>query len=167
MFIWCNITGLILGLGPANERRRYKRRLSLAGPKPRFSPVSYLGGIQSQSSIKPSAFIQSVGSSFIVLFLQIHLIKDDPLTAGAGARQDVGQLRGRWRWRDRLVDGNPVGGSGSGRFATYRGPEGKKIYREISNISCTKSQNLNVFRLFLQLSLCNLLKPGVKSKMKM
>ena len=38
------------------------------------------------------------------------------------------------------------------------------IYRQISNIRCTKSQNLNVSRLILQLSLCNtcILKPGVK-----
>ena len=35
-------------------------------------------------------------------------------------------------------------------------------YRKISNISGTKSQNLNVSRLGLQLSLCNILKPGVK-----
>ena len=36
------------------------------------------------------------------------------------------------------------------------------IYRKISNISCTKSQNLNDSRLVLHLSLPNLLKPGVK-----
>ena len=41
------------------------------------------------------------------------------------------------------------------------------IYCQISNISCIKSQNLNVSRLVLQLSLCNILKPGVKSRMKM
>ena len=40
-------------------------------------------------------------------------------------------------------------------------------YRQISNISCTKSQNLNVSHLALQLSLPNPLKPGVKSRMKM
>ena len=40
-------------------------------------------------------------------------------------------------------------------------------YRPISNISRTKSQNLNVSRLVLQLSLRNRLKPGVKSRMKM
>ena len=40
-------------------------------------------------------------------------------------------------------------------------------YRKISNISRTKSQNLNVSRLSLQLSLCNILKPGVKWRMKM
>ena len=40
-------------------------------------------------------------------------------------------------------------------------------YRQISNISRTKSQNLNVSRHVLQLSLRNLLKPGVKSRMKM
>ena len=40
-------------------------------------------------------------------------------------------------------------------------------YFQISDISRTKSQNLNVSRLVLQLSLCNILKPGVKSRMKM
>ena len=37
----------------------------------------------------------------------------------------------------------------------------------MSNISGTKSKNLNDFRLVLQLSLLNLLKPGVKQRMKM
>ena len=41
------------------------------------------------------------------------------------------------------------------------------IYRQISNTSRTKSQNVYVSRLVLQLSLRNPLKPGVKSKMKM
>ena len=45
-------------------------------------------------------------------------------------------------------------------------PHGQS-YCEISNISHTKSQNFNVSRLILQLSLPNLLKPGVKSPMKM
>ena len=40
-------------------------------------------------------------------------------------------------------------------------------YRQISNIRRTKSQNLNVSRLVLQLSLRSILKPGVKSRMKM
>ena len=40
------------------------------------------------------------------------------------------------------------------------------IYRKISNISHTKSQNSNVSHLILQLSLPNSLKPGVKSRMK-
>ena len=39
-------------------------------------------------------------------------------------------------------------------------------YRKISNIRRTKSQNLNNYRLVLQLSLPNPLKPGVKSRMK-
>ena len=39
-------------------------------------------------------------------------------------------------------------------------------YRKISNISRTISQNLNDPRLVLQLSLPNLLKPGVKWRMK-
>ena len=39
--------------------------------------------------------------------------------------------------------------------------------RQISNISCTKSQYLNVFCLVLQLSLPNPLKPRVKPRMKM
>ena len=40
-------------------------------------------------------------------------------------------------------------------------------YRKVSNIRCTKSQNLNDSRLVLQLALPNPLKPGVKSRMKM
>ena len=41
------------------------------------------------------------------------------------------------------------------------------IYHKISNISHTKSKNLNVSRLGLQLSLRNKLKPSVKWRMKM
>ena len=41
------------------------------------------------------------------------------------------------------------------------------VYRQISNISHTKSQNLNVSPLVLQLSLPNLLKPCVKLRMEM
>ena len=40
-------------------------------------------------------------------------------------------------------------------------------YRQISNIIRTEFQNLFASRLVLQLSLCNILKPGVKSRMKM
>ena len=40
-------------------------------------------------------------------------------------------------------------------------------YRLISNITRTKSQKSNGIRLVLQLSMLNLLKPEVKSKMKM
>ena len=40
-------------------------------------------------------------------------------------------------------------------------------YRKISNIRRTKSQNLNDFHFVLKSSLPNLLKPGVKSRMKM
>ena len=40
-------------------------------------------------------------------------------------------------------------------------------YRPLSNISRTQSQNINVSRLVLQLSLPNPLKPGVKLRMKM
>ena len=43
----------------------------------------------------------------------------------------------------------------------------KIIYRKVFNIRRTKSQNLNVSRLILQLSLPNPLKPGVKLRMKM
>ena len=42
-----------------------------------------------------------------------------------------------------------------------------RAYRKISNISRTKSPDLNVSRLVLQLSLPNPMKPGVKSRMKM
>ena len=40
-------------------------------------------------------------------------------------------------------------------------------YRKLSNITRTNTQNLNVFRFGLQLSLCNILKPSVKWRMKM
>ena len=45
--------------------------------------------------------------------------------------------------------------------------KGFLLYRQTSNISGTRSQNLNNSRLVLQLSLHNPLKPGVKSRMKM
>ena len=41
------------------------------------------------------------------------------------------------------------------------------IYRKVSNIRRTKSQNLTASRLVLQMSLPNPMKPGVKSRMKM
>ena len=41
------------------------------------------------------------------------------------------------------------------------------IYRKLSNTRHTKSQNLYVYHFVLQLPLCNLLKPGVQSRMKM
>ena len=40
-------------------------------------------------------------------------------------------------------------------------------YRQFSDIRRTQSQNINVSRLVLQLSLPNPLKPGVKLRMKM
>ena len=40
-------------------------------------------------------------------------------------------------------------------------------YRQVSNISCTKSQNLKDSRTGLRLSLPSPLKPDVKSRMKM
>ena len=48
-----------------------------------------------------------------------------------------------------------------------RKPDAKRNYRKVSNIRRTKSQNLNISRLGLQLSLRNILKPGVKWRMKM
>ena len=42
-----------------------------------------------------------------------------------------------------------------------------RIYRQTSNIRRTEFQNLNVYRLVLQLSLPNPLQPGVESRMKM
>ena len=41
------------------------------------------------------------------------------------------------------------------------------FYRQISNLRCTKSQNVNISRFALQLSLPNPLKPCVGSKMEM
>ena len=43
----------------------------------------------------------------------------------------------------------------------------KTVYRKISDIRRTKSQSSNAFCLGLQFSLCNILKPCVKWKMKM
>ena len=56
--------------------------------------------------------------------------------------------------------------------ATFKGkhnitPHNKTVHRQISNMRRTKSQNLNVSRPVLQLSLCIILEPGVKSRMKM
>ena len=42
-----------------------------------------------------------------------------------------------------------------------------RAYHKICNIRRTKSPNLNVSRLVLQLFLPNSMKPGVKSRMKM
>ena len=42
-----------------------------------------------------------------------------------------------------------------------------QIFRNISNIRRTKSPNLTVYRLILQLSLLNPMKPSAKSRMKM
>ena len=50
-------------------------------------------------------------------------------------------------------------------WAILKPPSGA-MYCQTSNIGCTKSPNLNVSRLVLQLSLPNPLKPGVKSGMK-
>ena len=43
----------------------------------------------------------------------------------------------------------------------------KEIYRHFSNIRCTESKNIIVYRLVLQLALSNPLKPGVELRMKM
>ena len=47
-------------------------------------------------------------------------------------------------------------------ITSYSNPYLICIYRKISNIRCTKFQNLNDSRLVLHLSLPNLLTPGVK-----
>ena len=44
-------------------------------------------------------------------------------------------------------------------------PEPFNIYREVSNIRRTESQHLNDSRFSLQLSLRDILKPGVKPRM--
>ena len=41
------------------------------------------------------------------------------------------------------------------------------IYRKISNINCTKSENFSGCRLFLQLALAYPLKPDIQLRMKM
>ena len=50
--------------------------------------------------------------------------------------------------------------------ATEHNRTRSRIYHHTSNISRTKSQNLNISRIVLQLSLPNPLKPGVKPRMK-
>ena len=50
---------------------------------------------------------------------------------------------------------------------SHQGKKMNSTYRKISDISRTKSQNLNVSRLGLQLPLCNIVKPSVKWRMKM
>ena len=52
-------------------------------------------------------------------------------------------------------------------LVTIEWVDGLHIYRKISNTRRTQSQNINVSRLVLQLSLPNPLKPGVKLKMEM
>ena len=47
----------------------------------------------------------------------------------------------------------------SHKASNYRPHSLEFNYRQISNISCTSSQNLDVSRLVLNLSLCNILKP--------
>ena len=49
----------------------------------------------------------------------------------------------------------------------YPKQEEQRKYRKTSSINRTKSPNLNVSNLVLQLSLLNPLKPGIKSRMKM
>ena len=69
-----------------------------------------------------------------------------------------------FKWREgmlsprALVRGNPA----RVKFAA----ENKLTCHQTSNISLTKIPNLNVFHLVLQLSLPNLLKPDVESRMK-
>ena len=52
-------------------------------------------------------------------------------------------------------------------ITSYKSPYGVSIYRKIANIRRTKIQNVNDYRLVLQLSLPNPLNPGLKSRMKM
>ena len=51
--------------------------------------------------------------------------------------------------------------------AEYQPNKAGYDYRKTSNIRRTKPPNLNIYRLVLQLSLPNPMKPGVKSRMKM
>ena len=63
------------------------------------------------------------------------------------------------RWGDRVIFYDGCRHVDFGSFIC----QGEEKYHQISNIKCTKSWNLNVSCLVLQLSLCSLLKPGVKS----
>ena len=58
--------------------------------------------------------------------------------------------------------------SGSSWWSGWASQRASNVkYHQISNMRYTKSPNLNVSHLVLQLSLCNILKSGVKSRMKM
>ena len=73
-----------------------------------------------------------------------------------------------WYWLFKI--GSPAFSRGrtSGTCAILVLRNGKKCnYHKISNIRRTKSQNLNVSHLFLQLSLRNILKPSIMWRMKM
>ena len=75
-------------------------------------------------------------------------------------------LRNRASMTDILWSGTPLNNitmTDSFRFLNNR----NEYHFKISNIRRTKSQNLNASGLGLQLSLCSILKPGVKSRMKM
>ena len=83
-----------------------------------------------------------------------------------------------YTWGQNLVLDMPVNGlaPNSARPSAYTGMTKKLdmiffpsffIYRQVSDIRCTEFQNLNVSRLGLQLFLRNILKPGVKPRMKM
>ena len=61
-----------------------------------------------------------------------------------------------------MIDAVPVK-----EFEKYREMYVQNIYRKLSNMSLTKSQNLNVSHHGLELSLNNILKPSVSWRMKM
>ena len=63
--------------------------------------------------------------------------------------------------------GGPLGQVGDGYLLGFTDFSICDMYRKISNISCSKSPNLYVSRLVVQLSSPSPMKPGVKSRMKM
>ena len=72
-------------------------------------------------------------------------------------------------WLQNAISGHHRRDVAAGRFSC-KGSGGScltRTYQKISNIRCTKSQNLNDSHLILQSPLLNPLKPGLKSRMKM
>ena len=61
----------------------------------------------------------------------------------------------------------PDGTDGTGLWNILQQTNLWDMYRKVSNIRRNKSPNIDVSGLVLQLSLSNLLKPGVKLRMKM
>ena len=87
-------------------------------------------------------------------FIDIHIVGDwDPSS---------------WNTRIGLsYTANTVAGDDPRTHGAMASSDKILTYRQTSNVTRTKSQNLNISRFVLQMSLPNPVKPGAKSKMKM